>query len=235
MNVFERIHMLHRAWRYRLRTERDEIDFLLSCDLNGQTAVDVGANRGVYSWWMHKKVGPHGHVIAFEPQPELVSHLHQLKNDFRLSRLTIVGAGLSSRPGVRVLCRPKEHWGGGSLEYAPHAGTDAIDVPVATLDDYFRSSSVRPVRFIKCDVEGHEPDVFLGGRTVLREDRPDLLFESHETRVEHSRLVAYLTELEYEGFFFFQHELTPLARLAELRGSIARPYLNLVFRTKSGM
>ena len=42
--------------------------------------VDVGANHGIYSYWMHKKVGAGGNVVAFEPQAELGIYLGQLKN-----------------------------------------------------------------------------------------------------------------------------------------------------------
>ena len=90
MRLFERLHMLHRAWRYRLRSERNEIAFLLSQDLRGATVLDIGAHRGSYTYWMHRKVGPQGSVIAFEPQPELVEFLSDLKSSFRMDRLTIV-------------------------------------------------------------------------------------------------------------------------------------------------
>ena len=72
MRLFDRLHFLHRAWRYRLRAERDELAFVLSRDLRGATVLDIGANRGIYSYWMHRVVGATGQVIAFEPQPELV-------------------------------------------------------------------------------------------------------------------------------------------------------------------
>ena len=72
MNWFARLHFLHRAWRYRLRSEKFGVSFLLSRDLTGKTAVDIGANWGIYSYWMHGLVGAEGHVIAFEPQPELL-------------------------------------------------------------------------------------------------------------------------------------------------------------------
>jgi len=35
----------------------------------GSLAVDVGANRGVYTYHLSRAVGPDGEVIAYEPQP----------------------------------------------------------------------------------------------------------------------------------------------------------------------
>lgn len=232
MQLYDRLAAVNRAWRYRLRAERDEVRFLLQRDLGGQTAVDVGANRGVYSYWMHKKVGPRGNVVAFEPQPELVAYLNDYKRTFRLDRLTIVGSGLSSVSGERHLVRPREHWGRASLEIEPTANTDTVQIALTTLDEFFVCSPMRPLRFVKCDVEGHEFDVFRGGEAVLREDRPDLLFEGHDPKVRDGRLFRFLEGLGYEGFFFVRGEMTPVSRCAELRGTIPGSYLNYVFVSK---
>ena len=77
-------------------SERFGVSFLLSLDLNGSTALDIGANRGIFSYWMHKKVGSNGKVIAFEPQRELVHGLYALKDAFSMQRLEIADIGLSS-------------------------------------------------------------------------------------------------------------------------------------------
>src|SRR5262249_35181753 len=112
MHTLDRLHLLHRAWRYRLRTEKDELAFLMRRKLTGHTVLDIGANRGIYSYWMHKLVGPSGRVIAFEPQPELADYLHDVRGAFRLDRLKVVKAALSSRCGTGTLVRPTGHWGG---------------------------------------------------------------------------------------------------------------------------
>lgn len=51
---FVRLHFLRRAWRYRLRSEKAAVAFLMSRQLAGKTVVDIGANIGIYSYWMHK-------------------------------------------------------------------------------------------------------------------------------------------------------------------------------------
>ena len=229
MKLWDRLHMYYRAWRYRLVTERDELAFVLSRDMRGATVVDIGANRGIYSYWMHRQVGDRGRVVAFEPQPELVAWLQDLKTSFHLSRLEIVGCGLSSSVGQRTLIRPRQHWGGASLEMPHAADRDAMEVPLTTLDDFFGDGSRRRVALIKCDVEGHEDAVFEGGRNLLARDRPDLLFEYKDAKVASGTTFALLQSLGYQGHFFFQRRLVPLARYAELRPQIPLPYLNFVF------
>lgn len=223
MNAIERLHFLHRAWRYRLRTERFGLSFLRRHDLRGRTAVDIGANLGIISYWMHRAVGPAGQVIAFEPQPELVERLADLRRAFGLSRLAVVGCGLSSEAGELILRRPHGHWGGASFQPADAGDArdaDFLRVPVTTLDRAFADHPARPVAFIKCDVEGHEAAVFRGGRTLLAEDRPDLLVECLSISDPACELPAVLTEVGYEGFCFAGKGFAPIARAADLRAEM---------------
>jgi FkbM family methyltransferase len=214
-----RLHFLHRAWRYRLRTEKFAMSFLLARDLRGKTALDIGANQGIYSYWMSRCVGPEGRVIAFEPQPELAAHLRDLRDSFRLRNLEIAEAGLSSRDAELTLRRPKAQWGGASLEsYADDARAfDFIPVKVTTIDGYFANHPARPIAFIKCDAENHEHHVFRGGHRILTEDRPDLLFECHGASDPRCEAFAELRTLGYEGYCFFGGGLAPVADYASLR------------------
>jgi len=213
MNLLKRGHFLHRAWRYRLRSEKFGVAFLRSRDLRGRTAVDIGANRGIFSYWMSRCVGPDGRVVAFEPQPELAVQLQELRRDFSLNRLEIVEAGLSSTAGVLTLRRPKDFWGGASFQGsdADDGGCDLIRVRVLKLDDHFAAHPDRPIAFIKCDVEGHELHVFQGGQRILTEDRPDLLFECHEAADTNCPVFSYLRSLDFVGFCFFGNGFAPIA------------------------
>src|SRR5579862_3336094 len=56
---------------YVLREQQDffedELRFVRELLQPGQTVVDIGANYGVYTLPMAQRVGPSGHVWAFEP------------------------------------------------------------------------------------------------------------------------------------------------------------------------
>jgi hypothetical protein len=54
-------------------------------------------------------------------------------------------------------------------------------VPLVSLDAL---ELRRPVRFIKMDVEGAEPQVLRGAARILREDQPLILSELHPTQLE---------------------------------------------------
>jgi FkbM family methyltransferase len=219
MNLTERLRTLIRLWRYRLRDESDSISFMRQQPLAGRTMIDVGANKGVYSYWMSRLAGPRGRVVAFEPQPDLRPKLDSLKQTFRLDNLEIIGKGLSSRPGSAEMRRMKP--GDTSATIEPLAESDprrqgeSISVEIARLDEYCDEQGLRDVAFIKCDVEGHELSVFEGARGVLEKQRPVLVFECHHHEAESGELFAYLTGLGYEGFFMHGAERIPCARFAE--------------------
>lgn len=228
MNAFRRLRFLHSAWRYRLRTERFPLSFLLSRDLAGTTAIDIGANRGIYSYWLHRRVGSTGRVIAFEPQPELQTHLADLRDSFGLSRLEIAGVGLSSESGEMTLRRRRSHWGGASFDLHREEREDleSIPVEVTTLDAYLAVRNLdAPVRFIKCDIEGHELPALRGSARTLAEDRPDVLFECHDAANPDCPVFAFLRSLDYEGFCFVGNGLAPVSEYAALRSRIHRKAL----------
>ncbi len=230
MNAFQKMRFLHRAWRYRLRTEKFGLAFLMSSDLAGKTVVDIGANIGIYSYWMHKKVGPTGKVVAFEPQHEFCVKLHDLKRGFALQRLEIVNLGLSSIQGERTLARPKDHWNGASFHPYSNQDTDLLKINATTLDSYFERHPSRPICFIKCDVERPEYDVFRGGERVLQEDAPYLLFECFQAVDPKCKTLLYLNELGFEGYCFVKGGFAPISRYPLLHKTMHKTALhNFVF------
>ena len=69
----------HRFWRYAVRTERESISYIQSLDLKGTTVLDIGANRGVFTYWLSQCVGSSGNVVAFEAQPELKETIQEVQ------------------------------------------------------------------------------------------------------------------------------------------------------------
>lgn len=193
--------MYQRLRRYRYRTEKEDLRFLASCDLKGATCLDIGANRGIYSYWMSHAVGDQGRVYAFEPQPELHQELEKLIQTFKLQNVSQVELALSSAKGVLPLSRPESMSGSASLDWSGE-GWNRIEVAVSTVDDFLNEAAASRVSFIKCDIEGHEEAAFRGAQKTLERDAPVLLFECNRELAEKNTLFAYLESLNYEGFFF---------------------------------
>ena len=219
MSSRDAFDMRLRAWRQRLFQDPREIRFMLRHLRPGDTAVDVGAFRGAYAYWMLKAVGPTGRVVCFEPQPALVTYLRKVKSSLRMERLDVLPFAASSRRGDRSISVPGEGPDpGGTLETGLGSQHMIYLVEATTLDAHFPAGT--PVKLIKCDVEGHEFDVFLGAARILKEQRPILIIEREEEghpRHAARDLFAFLQGLDYVGAFFSRRGLRPLAEFDPAR------------------
>ena len=196
---FDTAHFLARCMRYRFHTEKLEIKTLMQLDLTGATALDIGANKGIYCFWMLRAVGRSGRVVAFEPQPEMAETIRQKQARFDWANLEIINVALSDAEGKSNLARDSIGDGSASLETSRHrAGQDSFDVPVTRLDA-IPDDLLANLRFIKCDVEGHERKVFEGGKQTLRRFRPVVQFESTVGDEQTAQIFRFFRDLGYSG------------------------------------
>lgn len=234
----EAFRMRWRAWRHRSFLNPRPIRFMLRHLVPGDTAVDIGAYQGVYAYWMVKAVGASGRVVCFEPQPAMIKYLNRVKDSMHLERLDVVPLAVSSRRGDRSLSVPGEGPNpAGTLETGLTGSAHLIYlVGATTLDAHFPAGT--PVKLIKCDAQGHEHEVFLGGTRLLREQRPILLVEREEAsspRHATRDVFAYLQGLDYVGAFFSRRGLRPLADFDPIQHGdpASRDYANhFVFRAR---
>jgi FkbM family methyltransferase len=216
---------LYRAYRYRLRDDPAELRFLCQSLSRGQVAVDIGAYKGAYSYWMRRRVGPSGAVFAFEPQPAQVEYLRAVFSAMHYDNVEAVPKAVSDKCGTMMLHVPS---GSGksqkaSLESLAVSGdskasverepNDAYPVDVTTLDSFFASRSQGP-NFLKIDVEGHELAVLKTGVKTLQTFRPTILLECearHRPDHDVGPVFELLESLGYAGTFFFDRARRPLA------------------------
>ncbi|MBT8086884.1 MAG: FkbM family methyltransferase [Gammaproteobacteria bacterium] len=233
LDLYQRLHMVHRCWRLRFKSEAPAIRYTRNAALANCTALDIGAHRGVYSIYLSRAVGPGGRVIAFEAQPELGEHLAAVRESFGLGNLTVVNEGLSSQQGTLLMRRHAPGARAASFHKWADEGRQEIAVPVMKLDDYAKAHDIGPVSFIRCSVQGHELDVFSGGARLLARDKPALLFRCHEFAARKGDLFELLTGLGFDGYFFYvtrADHRSPLrrgrAQLVPCDQEAAYPYLH---------
>jgi FkbM family methyltransferase len=234
MGFLSRAVLAHRGWRYRTRVDPEEIRWMRSVLRPGDLAVDVGAYKGGYTYWMRREVGDAGTVLAFEPQPELAAYLRERVLDFGWRNVQVHETALSSEPGWRTLYRPGAEPSPAASLVGASLPTGAVghDVRVSTLDAVLADTAAgATVRLIKCDVEGHELDVFVGAASALETHRPHLLFECEERHLEGRsvrEVFGHLERLGYRGSFFRRGERRPVGELRVERDQVEgrRPYVN---------
>jgi FkbM family methyltransferase len=229
-----RLDLRNRARRFRQRLDVWELESMCRALQRGDAALDVGAHKGAYTYWMRRSVGTAGQVIAFEPQPELAAYLASCVAAFAWHNVVVENLALSSAAGEGTLDVPGEGPSGSARLVDPGSSVlgRRFTVPVRTLDGYLGDHPLlAPLRLIKIDVEGHELDVFNGAVETLVRYRPILLFEC-EQRHDSSRTVAsvfaYLHELGYEGSFAWDGRTLPVDAFRPEEHQIfgRKPYVN---------
>jgi len=178
-----------------------EIDFLEKLINKGDVVIDVGANIGVITIPLAKKVGTEGYVLALEAHSML---FNALCGNIALNNLT----------QVQVFNRAAADKSG-SMFYFPHfdfsvAGNfgnmrlagllnakdengKVYDNPVTAIavDDLGISSP----KLIKIDVEGMEPVVLNGLRKTIKRSKPILYVEFTQNW---KYIIDYLKSVDYE-------------------------------------
>jgi FkbM family methyltransferase len=167
------------SWFYRRRIREEarsgepELAILAELVPRGGTAVDVGANQGVFAYALAPIAD---RVVAFEPNPDYAAFARWMLR----GRAELHELALSDEPGRMTFYVPLSDQGmvlhlAGSLKrtHSQFRNIKTYDVEVRTLDDF----GLADVRFIKADVEGSEREVLDGARTIIARDRPIILLE----------------------------------------------------------
>ena len=167
---------LYWSVRHRQRGfEEPELRLLPQLCRAGSTAVDVGGNFGMHTYWLS---GIAAQCVVFEPIPALA---RALSRGFGKG-VTVHNVALSNEVGSAELIVPRISPGLSTIEprnalneRALHGATRIV-VPKQRLDDL----GLTDVSFIKVDVEGHEEAVLHGAEQLLRSQQPSVLVELEE-------------------------------------------------------
>jgi len=187
-----------------------------------RAAVDIGANKGIYSYALAQLSS---HVYSFEPLRECCDYISHYGHE----RISVHNVALSDVDDSLKIYIPVDGWRTvyTRASLVPVAGKHELrHVPVRRLDDF----DLRGIGFIKIDVEGHELFVLRGARGHLMRDTPDLLVEIDlHSHVEFGYLEVfnYLYELGYESYILLDKVLIK-ARGRELE--LGKTSINFVFQ-----
>lgn len=143
---------------------------------------DIGANIGTWSMFLTTRL-PRAEVRCFEPDPVNLKYLALNQTRNKIQTWTIRPVALSDRKGRMTFIGDPATGTTGSLERDEpwitkyfNAPTCELLVDVVMIDDEIRGGAAVP-QFIKCDVEGHELAVFLGGLAMFRTHHPVIMYE----------------------------------------------------------
>ena len=201
---------LNHLLKKHLRKGEPELKLLPFLVDKGKDAVDVGANKGVYSRALSELTHT---VYAFEPNPKMYKILCSGKT----KKTKAYQVALSDQSGIAKLLIPhnleKDTYSnqGASLSSTKVSGLHrAIEVESKTLDSY----DLKNIGFLKIDVEGFELSVIEGASQTIAFNKPTMLVELEErhTDIPIENLVGRIEKLGYKAYFLIHTNLTPFSQ-----------------------
>ncbi len=161
---------------------------LMTYDLRGKIALDIGANVGFYSLLFSRLVGENGRVMAFEPLPRNIMYLRKHLQLNKIANVEIYECAIADRDGVFSFDTSKHN------AQARITERGNINVQARSLDSIEREVD-RAVALLKIDVEGAEILVLNGGKEFIRKHRPAILLSTHGQKqvIQTQMLSAELT------------------------------------------
>ncbi len=212
-----------RLIRKHLRKGEPELKILPQIVPHDRIAIDIGANKGVYSHLLARVCQG---VEAFEPNPKIYRILTRA-----LPRNVVAHqVALSDSIGTAELIVPM--FGGGYSNQTAslnprkrNEGAGVVRVAQRTLDSYGFSN----VGFIKIDVEGFEPAVLAGARETIMRERPVMQIELEEqhTGLSIEQCLANVQAFNMNAFFLRDGVLRPISEFDPAKNREA-------FKTRDG-
>jgi FkbM family methyltransferase len=197
----------------------------------GGIFLDVGAHVGFHSVLAGQLVGPAGKVFAVEPAPWAVDLLRANVRRHGLENVTVLPFAASDEEGTVRLALDEAHRSGAHLSDAE----GAVEVQAAPLDELLPDVAVD---VLKVDVEGAEPLVLRGARSLLLRS-PHLLAvvefrdEPHLGGEGPLEVLALYESLGFELCLLRRNgDLAPAGADAVLEQSRREPSFNLVLRRR---
>jgi FkbM family methyltransferase len=189
-----------------------EMYYLQSLINKSGRAIDIGANRGLYTYALSKLCTS---VEAFEPQPWCSELIREYSKKFN-KNINVYDCALSNSNSTLELNIPIVH---GKIRTGlltglasfskPEVEHKILSVSVNCLDEY----NFQDVVFIKIDVEGHESKVIEGAEMTILRDHPIILIEieqRHLGNIPIDVIFNQIISLGYNGFFLQSGQLTPI-------------------------
>jgi FkbM family methyltransferase len=181
---------LAKSWDIRKgKWSEPELDLIPHAVRAGETALDVGANYGLYSY--HLSRVRQVRVYAFEPVPFTFRTLAMVARLLRFRNVELIEKGCSDRAGRISFTVPVQASGAmaagqayiggrddtreGHERQVRWAATRDVTAEVVALDEFL--PKVESLSLIKCDIEGAELLCFRGAERLIGEHLPTVICE----------------------------------------------------------
>jgi FkbM family methyltransferase len=129
----------------------------------GATFLDMGANEGFFTVMGAKLCGPHGRVVAVEPQNRMIPVIQENLRLNGLNNVRIVNAAVSDTAGAGTIhLFPNINTGASGMTHTPRYRVPTQTVATGTLTQILDDENLPHVDLMKVDIEGYEWEMIHG-------------------------------------------------------------------------
>jgi FkbM family methyltransferase len=193
------------------QVERRELELMLRAVDLGMTFFDVGANVGLFTLAIGKKLGNSGgQVYSFEPCAETCAIFQHNLRINELTNVHLIQAALTDQVGEGILQLNAAFRDGlNTLGRPTHSDCRIVasqTVSTTTIDHFMEVNDIGRVDALKVDAEGAELLVFMGARKLLeRPDAPLILYEGYSWctagfNYHPGEIMLFLNQFGYQFF-----------------------------------
>jgi FkbM family methyltransferase len=225
--TYQLIQSVAMAWDIRSGAMSEpEIDLIRYAVREGDTAIDIGANYGLYSYHLSRAVAANGRVYAFEPIPFTAGAFRLIARLLSFRNVELIEKGCGEAAGEVAFTVPVQESGAiiagtvhmgarnndrpGHERHARFTRTKKVTCQVVTVDDYL--GNLKDVSFLKCDIEGADLYALRGAKRLIEQHHPIVVceinpwfLEGFGIRVED--IVGFFAERGYGLFRYEQGRL----------------------------
>jgi FkbM family methyltransferase len=181
-----------------------ELDFFRIGDAllqEGGVFFDGGANHGLLSLGLARKLGDRVRFHLFEPNPDLRESVGKSLALYPGILFTINSEAVSDQDGTVLFDVHREQTG---LSHIVKSG--GIPIKSIRLDTYIKDTNLDCVELLKLDIEGHELAALRGAENALENHRIKAIYFEYSEQLlvrvaPPSKLIEFLDSLSYEVCF----------------------------------
>lgn len=221
-----------------------ELELIPLAVKQGETALDLGANFGLYSYHLSRSLGASGRVYAFEPVPFTFETLKIVSRILGFRNVQLFEKGCSAESGRISFEVPVQESGAfaagqayiggrrddreGKEEQVRWAGTRQVECEVVALDEFL--PKIENLSLIKCDVEGAELLAFRGASKLIASQLPSVICEINPWFLEGfgirlDELLKFFSDQGYHLYHYRRSEGRPLLSLVEMKDVVEDNYV----------
>jgi FkbM family methyltransferase len=178
--------------------ERGEVKFLELTVKEGMNVIDIGANIGITTVAVAKKIGRRGKLYSFEPVPEYFGILKENISSNGLENVKVYELAVTNRVGKVDFCQK-----GLSSGIVFEEGVKKFEVSTTNVDRFLMEEKIERIDLINMDCEGSELLVLKGAKETLCRNKVKIFCEVHHDFLKEldqsvEDIVEYLQGLEFQ-------------------------------------